>query len=129
MLPRPAELRRGKISNRLLEEPLKRKVAEKNRPALRQETGSTLSLGLPREPRSNWAATGLYFCDEQAVDIAAGLKPSGRGELEIFDVIRTYIERGQLEVKRMGRGFAWFDMETPRQASGGVLLCGKSYFR
>ena len=66
----------------------------------------------PREPRSNWAATGLYFCDEQVVDIAAGLKPSGRGELEIADVIRTYLERGQLEVRRMGRGFAWFDMGT-----------------
>lgn len=66
----------------------------------------------PREPRSNWAVTGLYFCDEQVVDIAAGLKPSARGELEIADVIRAYLERGQLEVKRMGRGFAWFDMGT-----------------
>jgi glucose-1-phosphate thymidylyltransferase len=66
----------------------------------------------PREPCSNWAATGLYFFDEQVVDIAAGLRPSGRGELEIADVIRTYLERGQLEVRRMGRGFAWFDMGT-----------------
>ena len=66
----------------------------------------------PRAPVSNWAVTGLYFCDEQVVDIAAGLKPSARGELEIVDVIRAYLERGQLDVKRMGRGFAWFDMGT-----------------
>jgi len=77
------------------------------------EHGHAISIiEKPREPRSNWAATGLYFCDEQVVDIAAGLKPSGRGELEIADVIRTYLECGQLEVKRMGRGFAWFDMGT-----------------
>jgi glucose-1-phosphate thymidylyltransferase len=66
----------------------------------------------PLVPRSNWAVTGLYFCDEQVVDIAASLKPSLRGELEIADVIRTYLERGQLDVRRMGRGFAWFDMGT-----------------
>ena len=77
------------------------------------EQGHAISIvEKPREPRSNWAATGLYFCDEQVVDIAAGLKPSERGELEIADVIRTYLERGQLEVRRMGRGFAWFDMGT-----------------
>ena len=66
----------------------------------------------PRTPRSNWAVTGLYFCDEQVVEIAANLKPSGRGELEIADVVRAYLQRGQLEVKQMGRGFAWFDMGT-----------------
>ena len=66
----------------------------------------------PRIPRSNWAVTGLYFCDEQVVDFAASLKPSGRGELEIADVVRMYLERGQLDVRRMGRGFAWFDMGT-----------------
>jgi glucose-1-phosphate thymidylyltransferase len=58
------------------------------------------------------AVTGLYFCDEHVVDIASNLKPSARGELEIADVIKTYLARGQLEVKRMGRGFAWFDMGT-----------------
>ena len=66
----------------------------------------------PREPRSNWAVTGFYFYDEQVVDIAAKLRPSARGELEITDVNRAYLERGQLDVKRMGRGFAWFDMGT-----------------
>jgi len=77
------------------------------------ETGRALSVEeKPRVPRSDWAVTGLYFCDARAVDIAANLKPSGRGELEIADVIAAYLEWGQLEVKRMGRGFAWFDMGT-----------------
>ncbi|MGA9660036.1 MAG: glucose-1-phosphate thymidylyltransferase RfbA [Asticcacaulis sp.] len=67
----------------------------------------------PIKPRSNWAITGLYFYDNQVVDIAANLKRSGRGEYEITDVNRKYLEQGQLRVKPIGRGYAWLDTGTP----------------
>src|SRR5258708_23331073 len=66
----------------------------------------------PAQPRSNWALTGMFYFDRNAIEIAASLKPSARGEYEITDLIKNYLSRGELQLELLGRGFAWLDTGT-----------------
>jgi glucose-1-phosphate thymidylyltransferase len=77
------------------------------------EKGNVLSIEeKPKKPKSNWAVPGIYFYDNQVIRFAESLKPSARGEIEITDLNRIYLERGQLKVKLFGRGVAWLDAGT-----------------
>ncbi|MEM6761253.1 MAG: glucose-1-phosphate thymidylyltransferase RfbA [Pseudomonadota bacterium] len=93
------------------------RVADPERYGVVEFDGTRRALTIeekPQHPRSDWAVTGLYIYDGRAADFASDLKPSARGELEITDLNRLYLEEGSLLVERMGRGFAWLDTGTPQ---------------